>query len=99
MLEPQGNRSISLPKPAVPIRVDIESGIRAIDQNKDSTPDMGAHMDDNKNILSMQADIISVLSGHSYNRSGTKKIDKDRKMKFGHSRGPMSQSGYQDGNF
>ena len=47
----------------------------------------------------MQADIISVLSGHSYIRSGTKKVDKERRMKFGGSRAPMSHSGYQDGNF
>ena len=58
---------------------------------KDTTPDLGMNIEDQKNVLSMQADIISVLSGHSHNRSGKKKYERERKMKFS-SRAPMSMN-------
>jgi len=53
--------------------IDLEAGDRKLTQQRQTlTPDYRGLVEDPKQVLSMQADIISVLSGHSHSRSGMK---------------------------
>ena len=63
-----------------------------MDLHKLTNPDLAGQADDGHNVLSMQADIISVLSGHSHSRSAMKNKNTrgDRKIKFTNNNAPMS---------
>lgn len=45
--------------------------------------------EEHNHVLSLQADIISVLSGHSHSRSGRKQAA-DLRIKFQNNKAPMS---------
>ena len=94
------NQDIKHTKESVDYHDDIEKGLdisrnsrKRSEERKYTTPDMAAHVEDANHVLSMHADIISVLSGHSHSRSGLNKV----RRPMGE-RAPMSQSNYMENN-
>ena len=86
---------------AVPQLDDLEQGVNSNQGGVESggqrrtQPDINSG-EDAHHVLSMQADVISVLSGHSYARSGMK-IKRDKQLNFLNKNAPMSMSNYDNG--